>query len=244
MESFQIVAHRGCLRTEPENTFRSFQRAVDLGVDMIELDVHLSRDGEMVVMHDKTVTRTTDGEGAIADLAWSEIAALDAGEGESVPLLPEVLERFPSMAFQIEIKGAGAIDPVLDTLRQLSSRSGEVTVTSFQIPPVVTALSVPGRAWRAGVICGAGEGDKLKVSEEIGADQMFAHWSVVDRPEVAAFRQHGPVDVWLSNDPETVQRAIREGYSGTTSDDPEMALQARASLRDSVGAGGDNRSSD
>lgn len=239
MESFQIIGHRGCPRTEPENTFRSYQRAVDLGVDVIELDVHLSRDGHLVLMHDKAVDRTTNGDGNIVDLEWAEIAELDAGQGERVPQLAEVLETFPDMGFQIEIKATDSIDQVLDTLRELKDRPGEVTVTSFHVDPVVTALAAPDRTWQAGVICGAKQGDKLGLPAELGCDRMFVHWSLVDRPEVAAFRAHGPVDVWLSNDTETVHRAIREGFAGTTTDDPEMALAARAGHRADAGAAAD-----
>lgn len=74
-----IIAHRGASGTAPENTFAAFQKAVDLRADMIELDVHLTRDKQLIVMHDSTVDRTTDGKGKIADLTLGEIKMLDAG---------------------------------------------------------------------------------------------------------------------------------------------------------------------
>lgn len=228
MSSFLIVGHRGVLATEPENTFRSYHRAVELGVDVIELDVRLSRDNELVIMHDASVDRTTDGQGAVADLDWSELQALDAGAGERIPHLTEVLDTFPDMEFQIEVKAPAATDALLDALRARRGRGGAVTISSFRPDPLATALAAEDRCWRAGLICGIGQSDKIATANELGVDHLFVHWDIADHPGVAAFaRERGPVDVWPSEDPETVQRAIRAGFAGTTTDDPAMAVPAR-----------------
>ena len=228
MDSFQIVGHRGCLVAEPENTVRSFDRAVEVGVDVLELDVRLSRDGELVVMHDATVDRTTDGHGAVADLDWSQLSALDAGKGERVPRLGEVLTAFPTIDFQVEIKDPAAIDQVLELLRSCADRTGVVTITSFRAAPVAAALAPTDRTWRAGLICGPKEAAKLDTAVELGVDHLFVHWDVADEPQVAQFAErHKPVDVWPAEDPATVRRAIDRGFAGTTSDDPEMAVRAR-----------------
>jgi glycerophosphoryl diester phosphodiesterase len=93
-----IMGHRGAMGTAPENTMASFKQAVELGVEAIELDVHLSKDGKLVVIHDETVDRTTDGTGEVAELTLAELKALDAGSsfdpkfaGERIPTLEEVL---------------------------------------------------------------------------------------------------------------------------------------------------------
>ena len=86
-----VVGHRGAAGVLPENTLAGFRYAIELGVDYVECDVHLSRDGQLVVMHDATVDRTTDATGAICDLDFNRIRALDAGEGEQIPTLDEVL---------------------------------------------------------------------------------------------------------------------------------------------------------
>ncbi|MBT2690232.1 hypothetical protein J7I93_18845 [Bacillus sp. ISL-47] len=98
---FKSIAHRGASTYAPENTIASFEKAVDLGFDYIELDVRFSKDGHLVVIHDADVQRTTDGEGFIGDLTVEEIKNLDAGSWyspefaeEKVPLLYEVLDRF------------------------------------------------------------------------------------------------------------------------------------------------------
>jgi glycerophosphoryl diester phosphodiesterase len=94
----RVVAHRGFSGRAPENTMAAFRRAIDVGADMIELDVQLSRDNRVVVIHDETLERTTDGFGRVADLTWDELSRLDAGAwfdrefaGERIPLLRDVL---------------------------------------------------------------------------------------------------------------------------------------------------------
>ena len=97
---FQSIAHRGASALAPENTLASFEKAIELGFDYIELDVRLSKDKQLVVIHDANVLRTTDGEGLIEDLTVRDIKKLDAGSwfspafaGEKIPLLNEVLKK-------------------------------------------------------------------------------------------------------------------------------------------------------
>lgn len=99
-KNFIIAGHRGAAGHAPENTMVSFKKAMELGADWVELDVHLSKDGQLMVIHDPTVDRTTDGTGAIADLTYAEIRKLDAGSwfapafaGEKVPSLAEVIRE-------------------------------------------------------------------------------------------------------------------------------------------------------
>jgi len=90
-ESPQLIAHRGGRVYKPENTIAAFQHAIDTGADWIEMDVQRTKDGELVVIHDETVDRTTDGTGRVADLTLEQIRALDAGNGERVPTFAEVI---------------------------------------------------------------------------------------------------------------------------------------------------------
>ncbi|MCY0956562.1 glycerophosphodiester phosphodiesterase [Streptomyces sp. H27-H5] len=90
--TFLTIGHRGVMGVEPENTLRSFARAQRSGMDAIALDVRLSKDGVLVVLHDEEVDRTTDGAGPVAELTLAELRALDAGQGERVPVLDEVAD--------------------------------------------------------------------------------------------------------------------------------------------------------
>ncbi|MFG1810789.1 glycerophosphodiester phosphodiesterase [Streptomyces sp. NPDC049040] len=127
--SFLTVGHRGVMGVEPENTLRSFRRAEQAGLDQIELDLHLSKDGALVVMHDPDVDRTTDGSGQIRDLTLAEIRTLDAGLGERVPVFEEVLDAV-SRPIQAEIKDAAAARALADTLRE-RGETERVSVLSF-----------------------------------------------------------------------------------------------------------------
>jgi glycerophosphoryl diester phosphodiesterase len=127
--SFLTVGHRGVMGVEPENTLRSFRAAQAAGLDQIELDLHLSKDGALVVMHDEDVDRTTDGAGLVRDLPLAEIRTLDAGLGERVPVFEEVLDAV-SRPIQAEIKDVAAARVLADTLRE-RGETERVSVLSF-----------------------------------------------------------------------------------------------------------------
>jgi glycerophosphoryl diester phosphodiesterase len=126
---FLTVGHRGVMGVEPENTLRSFRRAERAGLDQVELDLHLSKDGALVVMHDANVDRTTDGSGLIRDLTLDEIRTLDAGLGERVPVFEEVLDAVAG-PIQAEIKDVAAARALADALREHGA-TGRVSVLSF-----------------------------------------------------------------------------------------------------------------
>ncbi|MFI0541295.1 MULTISPECIES: glycerophosphodiester phosphodiesterase [unclassified Streptomyces] len=146
--NFLTIGHRGVMGTEPENTLRSFVAAQQAGLDVIELDLHLSKDGALVVMHDTDVDRTTDGTGPIAEKTLTELRALDAGRGERVPVFEEVLDAVRS-PLQAEIKDIAAARALAEVMlrRNLAAR---VEVSSFHdeaiaeigrlVPGVRTAL--------------------------------------------------------------------------------------------------------
>ena len=143
-----IVAHRGAAANAPENTLEAFRLAVEAGADAIELDVHVTADGQLAVIHDETLERTTDRTGRVADLTMDQIREADAGatftrpddsgfpfagRGLKVPTLPEVLEWLPDgPGLVIEIKARAAADAVVEAVRGHAVRdSGRLAVISF-----------------------------------------------------------------------------------------------------------------
>lgn len=104
------IAHRGASYDYPENTMLAYRRAIEIGVDYLEVDVQVTRDGEIILMHDETLDRTTNGTGYIHDLPLAQIQQVDAGRGERVPLLGEVIQlaRENRIRLCIEIKGIDA----------------------------------------------------------------------------------------------------------------------------------------
>jgi glycerophosphoryl diester phosphodiesterase len=113
-----IIAHRGASAYEPENTLRAFARAIEMGATLIELDVHLSRDRHPVVLHDADLSRTTSGTGRVSELTLDEIQRFDAGLGEHVPTLGEVIDLVRGQVqLYIELKGQQTPAAVVDTLQ-------------------------------------------------------------------------------------------------------------------------------
>jgi glycerophosphoryl diester phosphodiesterase len=141
--NFLTIGHRGVMGVEPENTLRSFVAAEQAGLDVIELDLHLSKDGALVVMHDAEVDRTTDGSGPIAEKTLAELRALDAGDGERVPVFEEVLDAV-STPLQAEIKDVAAARALAEVIRQ-RGLTGRIEVSSFHDDAIAeTARLLPG----------------------------------------------------------------------------------------------------
>ena len=118
---FVKIAHRGASAYEPENTLASFKKAIDMNADLIEFDVRLSQDSHPVVIHDYKVDRTTDGSGLVEHKTLSELKELDAGNGEKIPTLEEVLEMFGGKTrFAIELKENGLEDKIVKLIQKHS----------------------------------------------------------------------------------------------------------------------------
>jgi len=119
----KIIGHRGASGYKPENTLSSFRQAIELGVDMIEFDVYTVKSGEVMVFHDDRLERTTDGKGKIETKTFTEIRKLDAGDGEKVPLLTEVLDTInKKVPVNIELKGTHTAQAVADIIQHYVSK--------------------------------------------------------------------------------------------------------------------------
>lgn len=117
-DKFLKIGHRGAMGYEPENTLASVQKAIDLGCDMVEIDVHLCKTGELVVIHDETLDRTTNGIGEVKNHSLTELKTLDAGNGEKIPTLNEVLDLINiRVKINIELKGIGTSLAVAKTIK-------------------------------------------------------------------------------------------------------------------------------
>ncbi len=131
-----IIGHRGAAELAPENTIKSIQAALDSKMDIIEIDISICRSGEAVLMHDDKVDSRTDGQGYITDFSLSDLKKLNAGEGESIPTLQEVIDLIDSRCpLNIEIKGKGSSKEVSRILEQEFSKKGrspdDFIVSSF-----------------------------------------------------------------------------------------------------------------
>ncbi len=142
-----IIAHRGASGYEPENTLLSFKKAMELKADMIELDVYASKTGELVVIHDNTVDRTTNGKGNVWDLSFKELRSLDAGKGEKIPVLEEVLDLLNGqIKVNLELKGPGVAKPVFKLIEKYVAEKrwsySNFYISSFNHPMLKEFISL------------------------------------------------------------------------------------------------------
>ena len=120
-----IIGHRGASGYKPENTLQSFEAAINMGVDMIELDVHRLKTGQVIVFHDDSLERTTDGKGKISQLSHDDIQSVDAGNGQTIPLLSDVLDLIAGkVAINIELKGPDTAEPVAEIINRYVNTRG------------------------------------------------------------------------------------------------------------------------
>ncbi|GAA3775477.1 glycerophosphodiester phosphodiesterase family protein [Streptomyces coacervatus] len=211
--------------TEPENTLRSFVAAQQAGLDVIELDLHLSKDGALVVMHDTDVDRTTDGTGPIAEKTLAELRALDAGRGERVPVFEEVLEAV-RVPLQAEIKDIAAARALAEVMlkRDLISR---VEVSSFHDEAIaeITRL-VPGV--RTALIGSRYGTDIVERAVEAGAATVCLNirrltLEVVEQARKADLRIIG----WVVNTQDHLRLVRALQLDGATTDYPEIKRTGR-----------------
>ncbi len=132
----RIIGHRGSAGTSPENTLLSFEEAIIAGVYMIELDVHRCQSGELIVLHDEKINRTTNGKGPVNRKTLEQLEQFDAGQGEKIPTLRKVLNLVNRrVKINIELKGAGTAEPVFHLLQEyknnLGWKSEDFVISSF-----------------------------------------------------------------------------------------------------------------
>jgi glycerophosphoryl diester phosphodiesterase len=134
LSELQIIAHRGGLTDAPENTLAAFRNSITLGVDWLEFDVQMTKDGALIVIHDETVDRTTDGTGAVRDLTLKEIRSFDAGQGERVPTFEEILQLAKTKGVKIlpETKSAELYPGIEEKLLQALEQANYLNQTVIQ----------------------------------------------------------------------------------------------------------------
>lgn len=232
------IAHRGLRARIPEHTLPSLEAAIAGGAQMIEADGRLTRDGVLVLMHDATVDRTTDGHGPVADMTWAQVARLDAGirsgpefAGLRVLRVAELvgLARDAGIALCLEAKGESpaATAAVAEALARLVAEQRALEwafVSSFDHAALVHARSVvPGLLIAPERIPDHGRRSaEVTVAQAVGlGTPVIQHrWEILDRETVEALHTAGvAVWAWDTNDPESVAHTLALGVDGACSDD-------------------------
>lgn len=230
----EVIAHRGASGTTPENTLVAFRRAEEMGAHMIELDVQLSRDGHVVVMHDDTVDRTTNGSGVVATLELSRLKTLDAGSwfapafaGERVPTLAEVLGMVRT-PLNVELKRGGGeelAERALDTVRRADALA-RVVFSSFEDEALARLRRLDALAGLAVLRSGGTIGHTLRAAERVGATALHLRNTTT---WLRCLRDTPPrgytIRIWTVNSIEEWARFEAAGAHGLFTDHPERFLQ-------------------
>jgi glycerophosphoryl diester phosphodiesterase len=233
-----IFAHRGACAHAPENTLAAFRLALASQADGIELDVHLSADQQVVVIHDEDVARTTNGQGKVQDLRLEELRRLDAGQGEAVPTLAEVFDLIgDQMYINIELKGlsssAAQLPEKVAQLVQDYRLGSKILYSSFH-PKLLIKLRrfIPDAKLGLLLLSGiSGTAVRLIFSPFVRPWSLNPDFSSVTPQFFRRAKKKGlAVITWTVNEPEDMRRLLSLGIDGIITDDPVKAIEVRKSL--------------
>lgn len=225
----KVLGHRGARHEAPENTLRGIEVALRAGAEGVEVDVHLTRDGHVVVLHDDTVDRTTDGHGRVADLTLDALQRLDAGQGERVPTLAQILEACRGRAeVFVELKAPGCEEAALRVITSLGLQT-DCCLIAFDHRQVARAKAL-APAVRTGCLLVARPVDPVALVRAAQADLLSVNVAFVDADLVAACHADGlQVCAWNCNTPADLPRLRATGLDWLGTDTPTtIAGLARA----------------
>ena len=232
-----VIAHRGASAAAPENTLAAFRLAADLGADGVELDVRRTVDGQLVVIHDASVDRTTDGTGRVAALTLDQLRRFDAGRkfgppfrGERIPLLSKVFEVLGGrLLVDVEVKAAGVEAALLDLIRK-TQMMDSVLISSFDAQ-VVAHVRDLAPEMPAGLLQSAAD---PYAAVSVRATAYLPEVTALTADVVASCRSHGlRVITWTVRTEEEARQALRVGVDGIIADDPTLIRKMLARLKTS-----------
>jgi glycerophosphoryl diester phosphodiesterase len=214
------IGHRGARAYAPENTLTSFKKALEIGVDAVELDVRKTKDNQLVVIHDADVKRTTDGEGLVSELTLKEIKSFSA-EGEKILTLDETLEFLDKkVKVFVELKETGVEEQVLSIVHKKGLEKN-VVIISF-LEDALKKVRELDSDIETGLIY-ATHKNPLKAALDLKANYLFALYRFTHTANVEKAHECGlKVVVWTINKPEEVAEYAKKGVDGIASDKPDI----------------------
>ena len=224
------IGHRGACGYEPENTLLSFKKALELKVDMVECDVHVCKTKQVVVIHDTTVERTTNGSGKVKEKALEQLKFLDAGKGEKIPTLEEVLDTVNCKAkVNIELKGEGTAKPVYQIIEKYIKTKRwayqDFLISSFNVSQLQQFYQFNRRV-KIGVLIDGDPKGFDKWTEKVKAGSIHVRLPFVTRDFIQAAHKFGlKVFVWTVNDSKAIRKMKSMGVDGIFSDFPDRLIE-------------------
>lgn len=226
MAALLKIGHRGAKAHEPENTLVSFKKALQLGAHGIELDVHVCATGELVVIHDFTVDRVTNGTGEVHKMTLAELKALTIDGVHQIPTLDEVFDAVGKTCFvNIEMKGRHTARPVSDFVdryvRDKEYKYDDFIVSSFQREELQVMSEVNPKV-PLGILTQASVTQAWQWAAEFNAKAIHPHFTLLTQSNVHKAQQAGlKVYTWTMNETEDIERIKAYGVDGIISDYPE-----------------------
>jgi glycerophosphoryl diester phosphodiesterase len=226
-----LIGHRGAMALAPENTLASFKRALEFSyVEMVELDVYVLTSGELVVIHDDKVDRTTNGKGYIIESSFDYLRSLDAGKGELIPTLYEVLDLIDKrIQVNIELKGENTAQPVADIIKQYIEKGWQkeqFLVSSFNHIELKTFKELMPDI-HIGVLLVGIPVDYALVAEKLNAYSIHPCSEFINQAFIDDAHTRGiKVYCWTLTDPDEVRRVAKLGVDGIFVNNPELAHKA------------------
>ena len=220
------IGHRGANGHEPENTFVSFQKALDMQVDGIELDVHLSADGEIIVIHDETIDRTTNGNGFVNALSLHELKAFRINEKYHIPTLKEVFDLVNQDCFiNIELKSYEATDKVVSLIEKYVAKKGwkydRFLVSSFDWNALQQVAFLNDKI-PLGVLTETDLDLALAFAKFIQAKSIHPHFHLLTKENTAQMQEKGlQIFPWTINEYEDIQKIKTFHVNGIITDFPD-----------------------
>lgn len=191
--------------------------------DFVEVDVHMSRDSEPVVIHDRTLERTTNGRGPVKDFTPAQLKELDAGKGERIPTLQEVLDLVKDKGLVVELKEAGNEDKICGIIKKSGFRN--IILVSFS-PQAVRNAKEMLPDFKTGIIYSRGMKNPVPLALGIKAGVILPKFELASRELVEKAHRHGlMLFAWTLNNEEDIRKAVEMGVDGFASDDPCFARQ-------------------
>jgi glycerophosphoryl diester phosphodiesterase len=215
------IGHRGARAYEPENTLRSFQKAIELGVNAVELDVRRTRDDQLVVIHNANVNKTTDGNGSVNELTLNEIKGFVTKKGEKVPTLEEALQFLGKrVTILVELKETGIEEQVLNLVHK-KGLTENIIIISFHEdalrkvreldPEIITGLIYVRHK------------NPVQTALNLNAQYMLPLYRFTHSANIKKAHENGlKVIVWTINTAEEVAEYKKKGVDGIASDKPEI----------------------
>lgn len=214
------IAHRGASNYAPEDSLEAFRKSVKLKIDAVEFDVHHTKDGELVIIHDHNVKRTTDGLGLIHKLSLKELRKFHESNGEPIPTLQEVIDILKNKCIcKIDIKDEGILKKVLDVIKKNHIESS-VIITSELISVVkkIKKLSPKIKIELGGLNEKRPVKEMIKKAKDVKAEIISPHYSIITKKLVdESHKNKLEVHVWTVDDPKMIKKMKKLGVDGITS---------------------------